>query len=213
METRQVNAPVFWLIAGPNGSGKSSLYGSKSAAIYGETNIADAARSFWIINPDLLTYRIRSVERKTLRAANLEAVRSVEAWLEASINAHQSIGVETVLSTIKYRRLVRAAKRRGFEIRLIYVILQNPEINIRRVQMRVRSGGHNVPKEKIRERWNRSLKQLPWFLNECDWALLFDNSKKLRVVGRKRRGTIFLDPTAPEALRRAVEKVRKLRRS
>jgi predicted ABC-type ATPase len=186
---------------------------TRAAAIYGETNIADAARSFWIINPDLLTYRIRSVERKTLRAANLEAVRSVEAWLEASINAHQSIGVETVLSTIKYRRLVRAAKRRGFEIRLIYVILQNPEINIRRVQMRVRSGGHNVPKEKIRERWNRSLKQLPWFLNECDWALLFDNSKKLRVVGRKRRGTIFLDPTAPEALRRAVEKVRKLRRS
>jgi predicted ABC-type ATPase len=213
MVTRRVNAPAFWLIAGPNGSGKSSLYGSNSAATYGETNIADAARSFWIINPDLLTYRIRSVEGKALRAANLEAVRRVEAWLEASINAHQSIGVETVLSTAKYRRLVRAAKKRKFEIRVIYVILKSPELNIRRVQMRIRKGGHGVPPEKIRERWDRSLKQLPWFLNECDWALLFDNSKQLRVVGRKRRGTIVLDPTAPEALRRAVEKVRTLERS
>jgi predicted ABC-type ATPase len=100
-----------------------------------------------------------------------------------------------VLSTAKYRRLVRAAKKRRFEIRLIYVILQSPRLNIRRVQMRVKSGGHTVPEDKIRERWNRSLNQLPWFLNECDWALLFDNSKKLRVVGRKKRGTIILDPT------------------
>jgi predicted ABC-type ATPase len=113
MADPQVGAPAFWLIAGPNGSGKSSLCGSNSAAIYGDTNIADAARSFWIINPDLLTARIRSVERKTLYAANLEAVRRVEAWLEASINAHQSIGVETVLSTAKYRRLVRIAKKEG----------------------------------------------------------------------------------------------------
>jgi predicted ABC-type ATPase len=211
MAAPRASAPAFWLIAGPNGSRRSSLYGSNSAAIYGDTNIADAARSFWIINPDLLTSRIRSVERKTLHAANLEAVRRVEAWLEASINAHQSIGVETVLSTAKYRRLVKVAKKRRFEIRLIYVILKSPELNIKRVQMRVRKGGHGVPQEEIRERWSRSLKQLPWFLNECDWALLFDNSKELRVVGRKRHGTVILDPTAPEPLRAAVEKIRALK--
>jgi predicted ABC-type ATPase len=143
--------------------------------------------------------------------ANLEAVRRVEAWLEASINAHQAIGVETVLSTSKYRRLVRAAKKRKFEIRLIYVILESPDLNIKRVQMRVRKGGHAVPQKKVRERWSRSLRQLPWFLNECDWALLFDNSKKLRVVGRKTRGTITLDPTAPKALRSAVATIQALK--
>jgi predicted ABC-type ATPase len=63
----------------------------------------------------------------------------------------------------------------------------------------------------ILERWSRSLKQLPWFLIEYDWALLFDNSKKLRVVGRKRRGTIILDPSAPEALRSTVERIRALK--
>jgi predicted ABC-type ATPase len=129
-----------WLIAGPNGSGKSSLYGSEQNAIYGETNIADAGHSFWIINPDLLTLRICSVEQKTTEEANfnLKAVRRIETWLRASIDAHQSVGVETVLSTDKHRSLVLAAKQRYFEIRLVYVILRSPELNVKRVQIRVK---------------------------------------------------------------------------
>lgn len=189
---------------------KSSIYGSSSDAIYGDSNITDFSRSFWIINPDLLTSRIRSAEGKRLREANLEAVRRIEAWLETSINAHQSVGVETVLSTSKYRRLVRAAKRRGFEIRLIYVILETPDLNVERVRLRVRKGGHDVPVEKVRERWARSLRQLPWFLNQADWALIFDNSRKLRIIGRKMRGTVTLDPSAPSAIQEVAKKIRRL---
>src|ERR1700679_1797425 len=111
MAPSKTSNPAFWLIAGPNGSGKSSLYGSDVNAFYGDTNIADAGHSFWIINPDLLTSRIRSVEKLSLGRANKAAVERIYAWLETSIDAHQSVGVETVLSTDKYRRLVRAAKR------------------------------------------------------------------------------------------------------
>jgi predicted ABC-type ATPase len=163
--------PSLWIIAGPNGSGKSSLYGSHQSPIYADTNIADPAHSFWIINPDLLTRRIHDFEGTTLEQANLEAVRRIETWLRASIDVHQSVGVETVLSTEKYRSLVSIAKERGFEVRLIYVILNNPELNIRRVQMRLAKGGHGVPPDKIRDRWKRSLQQLPWFLNQADRAL------------------------------------------
>jgi predicted ABC-type ATPase len=209
MARRAGEAPTFWIIAGPNGSGKSTLYGSRRDAIYGNTVISDATRPFWIINPDLLASRIRSAERKSLLDANIEAVKRIEAWLAASIDAHQSIGVETVLSTGKYRRLVRAAKRRGFEIRLVYVILGSPEINIDRVKTRVKKGGHGVPAKKVRERWVRSLRQLPWFLRRADWALLLDNSKELRVIGRKEGGTVILDPGAPDVIRSAVQKIRK----
>jgi predicted ABC-type ATPase len=151
MAAGRSDVPAFWIIAGPNGSGKSTLYGSKRDAIYGNTIIADTSRPFWIINPDLLASRIRSTERLRLQAANLEAVKRIEDWLSASIKAHQSIGVETVLSTNKYRPLVRAAKRRGYEIRLICVILENPTLNVQRVQLRVRKGGHGVPVTKIKE--------------------------------------------------------------
>ena len=180
--------------------------------MYGNTAIADVARPFWIINPDLLATRIRSTERLAQDLANVEAVKRIENWLEASINAHQSVGVETVLSTDKYRRLVRAAKKKGYEVYLVYVILRTPELNVERVRLRVRKGGHGVPIKKIKERWTRSLKQLPWFLREADWALIFDNSDQLRVIGRKEGGTIVLDPAAPSVILEAVETIRKIKR-
>jgi predicted ABC-type ATPase len=204
MAAAKSDAPKFWIIAGPNGSGKSSLYGSQRDAIYGNTKIGNFDRSFWIINPDLLTLRIRSTERLGLREANIAAANRIEAWLEASISAHQSVGVETVLSTDKYRRLVKAAKGLGFEIRLVYVILRTPELNIQRVRLRVRKGGHSVPLKKIKERWSRSLRQLPWFLDQADWALLLDNSDDLRVIGRKSDGMVVLDPDAQPEIEKAV---------
>ena len=207
MTSAQINPPSLWLIAGPNGSGKSSLYGSHQSPIFSDTNIADPAHSFWIINPDLLTQRIRDFEHKSLEQANLEAVQRIEAWLRASIDALQSVGVETVLSTDKDRSLVLAAKGRGFEIRLVYVILSSPELNIKRVEMRVAKGGHGVKNEKIRERWKRSLDQLPWFLDHADRALLLDNSDELRLVGRKSNGIVELDPSAPEVIKAAVAKL------
>ena len=68
----------------------------------------------------------------------------------------------------------------------------------------IKKGGHGVPIGKIRERWLRSLAQLPWFLNQADWALLLDNSEDLRIVGRKEQGKFF--PGAPGFIRLAVQK-------
>ena len=126
-------APVLWVVAGPNGSGKSSLYSDIGAEAFD--------RSVWIINPDLLTERIQLVEGLSIREANIEAVVRVEAWLEASIRAYQTIGVETVLSTDKYWRLVLIAKQQQFEFRLTYIILQSPDLNVERVRLRVKKGG------------------------------------------------------------------------
>lgn len=184
-------------MAGPNGSGKSSLYGN--------TDIEAFDQSIWIINPDLLTARIQHVEKIPLREANVQAVTRIEAWLEASINAHQTVGVETVLSTDKYRRLVEASKARGFEFRLIYVMLQSPDLNVERVRLRVAKGGHDVPEDRIRKRWTRSLEQLPWFLDQADQAALFDNSgARPQLIGRKQSGSVLIDPDAPLALRQAL---------
>ena len=65
---------------------------------------------------------------------------------------------------------MRAAKQLDFEIRLIYVILNSPDLNVERVKTRVAKGGHDVSEEKIRARYQRSLEQLPWFLSEADLA-------------------------------------------
>jgi predicted ABC-type ATPase len=188
------------MIAGPNGSGKSSLYS--------ETEIEAFDQSIWIINPDLLTERIREVEKLSQEEANLEAVIRIEGWLEASIRAHQTVGVETVLSTDKYRRLVLAAKTKQFEFRLIYILLASPDLSVERVRLRVKKGGHDVPELKIRERWVKSIRQLPWFLEQSHRAWIFDNSGAApRQIGFKQDGEVVLDPAAPAALREAIERL------
>ncbi len=200
MPSPSAEPPVFLIVAGPNGSGKSSAYQDADIEAFG--------RSVWIINPDLLAARIRDIESLELTAANLEAVRRIEAWLEASIRAHQTVGVETVLSTGKYRRLVEMAKRLGFQIRLIYVLLDSPQRNVERVRLRVKKGGHAVPEEKILERHAKSLEQMPWFLEQAGQAWLFDNSgAKPRLIGEKRDGVVMLDEAALPAVVSAVRTI------
>lgn len=173
--------PRLWIVAGPNGCGKSSAYD--------RSDVDEFGGSVWIINPDLLTVRIRDAEQLTQRDANLAAVQRIERWLDASIEAHQTIGVETVLSTDKYRRLVRKARQLGFELRLIYVFLDTAERQLERIAYRVAKGGHAVPEDKVRARRKRSFEQLPWFFHHADAAWVFDNSGAEPRLVADRKGT------------------------
>jgi predicted ABC-type ATPase len=165
---RKPERPVLWIVAGPNGSGKSSLYN--------RTDIEGWGGSVWIINPDLLTAKIVEEERLAAEDANLAAVQRVEAWLYASIDAYQTIGVETVLSSSKYRALVERAHDRGFLVRMIYVVLANVELQRARIRQRVQDGGHDVPADKVADPRRRSFEQLCWFAEQVDDLFVFDNS-------------------------------------
>lgn len=118
------------------------------------------------------------------------------------------MGVETVLSTDKYRVLVERARTLGFEFRLLYVFLRTADMNVERVRLRVLKGGHGVPEEKIRSRREKSLAQLPWFLDQADMALVYDNSgAQPHLVAEKVGGTITVDPMAAEPIRRAIARL------
>ena len=182
---RRPEKPVLWIVAGPNGSGKSSLYN--------RTDIEGWGGSVWIINPDLLTAKIVEEEGLELTAANLAAVNRVEAWLYTSIDAYQTIGVETVLSSPKYRALVTHGRQRGFEVRMIYVVLASAELQLARIRRRVREGGHDVPADKVIDRRRRSFKELCWFANHVDQLFIFDNSSgPPDLVAQKVSGRLLL---------------------
>jgi predicted ABC-type ATPase len=166
--------PRFWIVAGPNGCGKSTAYG--------RGDVMGLDGSVWIINPDLLTVRLKDVENLDLLAANLAAVQRIESWLDKSIEVHQTIGVETVLSSPKYRRLVEKAKAHDFEVCFVYVYLQTPEMQLERIRARVAKGGHAVPEDKVRERRKRSFEQSGWFFSQADRAWAFDNSGEMPVL-------------------------------
>lgn len=167
------------------------------------------AGAVWIINPDLLSARIRVQEGLTGWDANLAAVKRIEVWLRASLRAHQSVGVETVLSTDKYRKLVRLAYKHGFRVRMIYVVLSDVALNIERVRLRVAKGGHDVPAERIRDRRRRSFGELPWFLVHVDDVEVLDNSGAEPVLVARKTDDMLeifgdLAPELAAAVDRAV---------
>lgn len=83
---------------------------------------------------------------------------------------------ETVMSHMKKIELLRNALKGGFRNYLYFVATEAPEINISRVQIRVREGGHNVPINKITSRYYRSLDNLVPAIRATNRAFIFDNS-------------------------------------
>lgn len=77
---------------------------------------------------------------------------------------------ETVLSTCRNIELLKKAKEKGYFIRCYYVLTADPMINVWRVKSRVESGGHDVPEEKIIQRYDRALELIKDLVQICDYG-------------------------------------------
>ncbi len=87
-----------------------------------------------------------------------------------------SFTFETVMSSSDKVDLLYEAQRSGYRVYVYYVATADPEINVARVAYRVSQGGHNVPPEKIRKRYWRSLALLSDAILTSNRAYIFDNS-------------------------------------
>lgn len=87
-----------------------------------------------------------------------------------------SFTFETVMSSDDKVDFLQKAQRAGYRTYLYYVATEDADINVARVQHRVRMGGHAVSEDKIRSRYVRSLQLLPQAVAYSDRAFIFDNS-------------------------------------
>ena len=87
-----------------------------------------------------------------------------------------SFTFETVMSYSDKINLLEKAQSLGYRTYLYYIATEDPEINIKRVENRVRLGGHPVPEDKIRSRYARSLDLLMDAIRCTNRAFIFDNS-------------------------------------
>ncbi len=151
----------LWLIAGPNGAGKST----RAAEVLGGLGE--------IVNPDEIAREISvSAPEEGLTVAGRAAIERRRQLLRFG----NSFSIETTLSGRTFFRFAQDAGQEGWKIGRLYVGLRSPEQAIERVQLRVKSGGHHVPPEDVRRRYERGLANLPAFLQIVDRALVFDNS-------------------------------------
>ena len=153
---RASKKPRVLVFAGPNGSGK--------------TTVAQALPVVGVyINADDL--------KKEYGLTDLEAAQKAESLRNSLVDKNEDFTFETVLSTERNLLLLQNAKQRGYEVRSIYVLTCNEAINVARVKARYLAGGHDVPEDKIRTRYQRALGLLPRLLDLCDDILVYDNTE------------------------------------
>lgn len=148
--------PEVVVFAGPNGSGKST--------------ITDRLR------PVNMVYINADDIQKEQHVDNLNAAQIAEKHREDCVKAHCSFCFETVLSTDRNLILLKKAAEEGFFIRCYYVLTTDPKINVFRVASRVSAGGHDVPVQKIIERYERALRLVKELVPVCDVCHIYDNS-------------------------------------
>ncbi len=106
------------------------------------------------------------------------------------IEEKQSFSFETVMSSPDKIDFLKKSKSSGYRNYLYFVATKDPQINISRVEVRVKAGGHNVPNDKIESRYYRSLDLLLDAIKQTDRAYVFDNSWK--------KATLFAEITNGE---------------
>jgi predicted ABC-type ATPase len=81
------------------------------------------------------------------------------------------------LSTKSYKHTVVKAQQNGYFVTLIYFWLETPLLAEKRVELRVRVGGHYIPTDVIYRRYIKGIQNLiDIFLPLCDYTMIFDNS-------------------------------------
>lgn len=92
------------------------------------------------------------------------------------IRLRMKFSFETVFShRSKIEAMVRASKA-GFKVYLYFIATNDPELNKDRVRTRVAEGGHDVPPDRIEQRYHRSLELLKEAVARSYHAFMFDNS-------------------------------------
>lgn len=151
--------PIVVAIAGPNGAGKTTFFYS---------HLASAGLRF--INADVLAAEL-AVEPD-------EAARLANALRRELLSRGESFVFETVFSDPVGDKVafLEEAALSGHLVVLCYIGLASAEQSRERVAMRVSQGGHDVPDDKLRARFPRTLANLEAAVSRLPHVLIYDNS-------------------------------------
>jgi predicted ABC-type ATPase len=173
--------PVLIVLAGPNGAGKSTFF---------EAFLSNKGLPF--INADVLASEL-----------NLDALDAAEIAQRFRVNLverNESFITETVFSDPVGAKLsfFEQAEENGYEVTLIYIGISNVQLSRARVEKRKQAGGHDVPSDKLKGRFQRSLNNVKLATTRLSRVIVFDNSrsdKPFEIVAEFEDGKVKKKPT------------------
>lgn len=159
--------PEVVVIAGPNGAGKSTL---------APHLLRDRLRIFEFVNADTIAQGLSAFAPES---AAIEAGRIMLRRLNELSDRSRDFAFETTLATRFYSKWLSELQPKGYYIHLVFLWLNSPELAIQRVAERVREGGHNLPEDTIRRRYDRGRVNFFWlYLPLVDSWQVYDASEE-----------------------------------
>lgn len=136
--------PNVIVIAGANGAGKSTLAPYLLRDTFG---IAE------YVNADTIAEGLSAFAPE---GAAFEAGRIMLKRLNELALGRKDFAFETTLATRFYARWLKDLQSKHYRVHLVFLWLRNSELAIERVRARVRAGGHDIPKDTIKRRYERA---------------------------------------------------------
>lgn len=113
--------------------------------------------------------------------------------MEEMLRLQQDFAIETTLATKSYVSFIKKAQKVGYFVTLLYFWLSSPELAIKRVEDRVKAGGHHVPQDVIRRRYRAGAQNLfTLYTPIADYWLVVNNSENpFRLVAEGKRSDMI----------------------
>jgi predicted ABC-type ATPase len=167
-EAAAARQPLLIALVGSNGAGKSTFY---------RTFVEPSGLEF--LNADVVAKELNPTHPE---AASYDAMHIVERERRQRVADRRSFCFETVLSDPEGEKVafLKHARTLGYQVVVAFIRIPSADYSTLRVSQRVREGGHNVPQDKLRDRFARTQANVAKALAIADIGLVYDNSSAER---------------------------------
>jgi len=166
--------PEIFVFGGCNGSGKSTLANEILAYLKPSPEFVNADVIAAQLNPNDVDAAAITASRLMLERINNLASQKVD------------FAFETTLAARSFARFLKKCKGEGYRINLYYLWLESPDLAVERVARRVASGGHDIPDDIIRRRYQRGIKNFfELYSPLADRWIVYDNYNQRQKIAEK----------------------------
>ncbi|HTF05009.1 MAG TPA: zeta toxin family protein [Bacteroidia bacterium] len=159
------------IFAGPNGSGKTTF--AKS--------LLENRKNFMSFNSDVIASGLTKGAHDSIQ---FEAGRFMLHNVEKAISTQKSFAFETTFSGKLWSNHLIKAKEEGYHIIIYFLFVDSIELSLKRIQKRVKAGGHNVDKKIVKRRYKRTFRNMVDLYSKLadEWFVINNSGQKPKVV-------------------------------